>query len=467
MASEATPPVDSHDDLNYRFRAERSANLIKFKGVISDVSDFEPLADIFTDGAMCDLTELEFASWNGLSHLLSFLKHHSMNLILTKVPSRTFQVIRLLDPEGKHLKIEQAEMRTWDSAKKSDNFAFFELNRLRQVIDAKQEFGAIDGISLLSPLRFAIPDYPRNVSVISFPNWNPDHHEELNFWLSYAEFLVETIAVSIGLLHAGLANCLWTLSEMSATVRAVERALSILAPQKAPGLSSSIDKAKAVIKKEFAEGIAAVEMIEAQVRAEYVKLRTSITQTDADFSQTHESVNQFLKVVEDMDLPGQSLENHGSIVVENLIQLSLRPELVKQLVELQNLSEDQLKRVRDAFSIMDIMSEGDPEATAELIREELGRIDVYIQNSVVNLQVFDLTRQIIDHRVNEAHKATIHLALIPLRVSHFSALRLELEELILRKLVTDQEKRAQEYFLPWTKPTQQEGNQDPGDVLLF
>ncbi len=459
-------PALDNDDLKYRFRAEKSGNLIKFKGVISDVTTFEHLEDILTNAAVCDLSELHFGSWIGLNNLIHFLKARSMQLHLRNIPAKTFQVLRLLDPQASFLKLAQAELRVLDSNKK-ETLTLIDLEELKKPLSHKVEFFNFQGLDIVSPLRFHVPDFPRALTPMELSNWNPQLQEELSFWLSYTDFTLETIAVSIDLLEAGLANCLWTLSEMRATVAAAERALLVISPNAVRTLSQQIVESKAAIQKEFQFAISSIVAAEREARARYVFLREAVGKANPYLSEVHVAIDYFLKSIESMEAPGSQLEHHGSVVVDSLIRLAIKPEDMKQLVQLSALSQEHLKKVRDAFSIMDIMSEGDADATADLIREEVNRLEQYIQNSVVNLQVFDLTRQIIDHRVVEARKTITQLQDINQGKINFETLRAELEEQIFRKLVTDQEKRAQEYFLYQAQHVKAETGQDPGDILLF
>ena len=127
-----------------------------------------------------------------------------------------------------------------------------------------------------------------------------------------------------------------------------------------------------------------------------------------------------------------------------------------------------LTAIRDAFAIMDIMSEDDWMATRVIIMDEIEHIEGLIGRCIVTLQGFDMMRQILEHRIQEMLLVT---ELFKANGAD-SLLDPDVKEQVLGKIgahmVTEQEKVAFEFYLPdGFARFAQTDRKEPGDVLLF
>ena len=163
-----------------------------------------------------------------------------------------------------------------------------------------------------------------------------------------------------------------------------------------------------------------------------------------------------------------SCEDCGIAIGGNMGSLRATQVLKNGLAAISNPDAATLTAIREAFAIMDIMSEDDWDATRVIIMDEIEHIETLIGRCIVTLQGFDMMRQIIEHRIHEMEM------LAELHKEHGGDRLLDpdLREQILTKIgahmVTEQEKVAFEFYIPeGFARFAQTDRIEPGDVLLF
>ena len=108
------------------------------------------------------------------------------------------------------------------------------------------------------------------------------------------------------------------------------------------------------------------------------------------------------------------------------------------------------------------------EEIVELITAEVVALESDIGNALVMLQGFDLARQVLEHRETEISLPWVAAAFGP-DVEAWDAGKAELFEKMAKRLVTEQETSAFNYFIQRhvTTTTEKSLEAGPGDVLLF
>ena len=161
-------------------------------------------------------------------------------------------------------------------------------------------------------------------------------------------------------------------------------------------------------------------------------------------------------------------EECGPSIGDELTKLRVVNILKSGLTKVSDMDDEMLEEIREAFSIMDMMSEDSWPDTKVEIMKEINNIEVMVGKCIVTLQGFDLLRQILEHRYNEGLVIDEQLDDIVAGNVHWAGLKDALYEKIGQHLVTDQEKAAYSFYLPeGFKQHGQVERHEPGDVLLF
>lgn len=164
----------------------------------------------------------------------------------------------------------------------------------------------------------------------------------------------------------------------------------------------------------------------------------------------------------------QGFEDCGPSIGDELTKLRVVNVLKGGVSKVYEMDDEMLEEVREAFSIMDIMSEDSWPDTKIEIMKEVDKIESMVGKCITTLQGFDLLRQILEHRYNEGKLIDDQLNGIKSGELHWAVLKDGIYEKIGQHLVTDQEKAAYGFYLP--VGLNQQGDverQEPGGVLLF
>jgi hypothetical protein len=130
---------------------------------------------------------------------------------------------------------------------------------------------------------------------------------------------------------------------------------------------------------------------------------------------------------------------------------------------------DRVTSLIDVFGIMDPTADDWPQLIPH-INDYFSECEAELSRLSAVSQSCDLMRQILEHRIREA-------VLIKSYVDNFSGdialpenlsmLKVELFDLIVKKMVTDQEKFAALFYLNLSSKVEDESSATPGDMLLF
>lgn len=96
-----------------------------------------------------------------------------------------------------------------------------------------------------------------------------------------------------------------------------------------------------------------------------------------------------------------SYETCGPEIGSEITRLRVVNILKSNITKFNQVDDDLLEQVREAFSIMDIMSEDSWVDSKIEIMKVIDKIEVSVGKCIITLQGFDLLRQILEHRYNE------------------------------------------------------------------
>ena len=454
------------DKKERRFRVHKSKNEVFFYGSLTDTTTFEALEDVLVDGCICDFKELDFASWMGLTALNSYIVGKGFKVTIRNIPRQIYDCLKILDGTDS-LMFESSQIWCIDKEKASLSRKVYNFNDLEAKYEDSELIEDQNNLLML-PKRFALQSaFKCELPIMFSKGWMKDDCEEATFWLSYVSFVQATLDLSSTLLYATESNLLELISLIAVTVEGGEQGLKIVDPKTSytlvARLKENIEKVKASCDSITAQ-MALHEDKTRKVLAKIIKEASEPTSKEAFF----DLIKEYFQNIGDISSLAAKFEESGPAIGDELTKLRVVMTLKNGLTNVTQLEGEKLEAIREAFAIMDIMSEDSWPDTKTEILNEIDTIEARIGKCVTTLQGFDLLRQILEHRYNEGDIIKEQLDDVIKENIHWAGLKDALFEKIGKQLVTDQEKAAYAFYLP--EGFSQYGEVDrkePGDVLLF
>ncbi len=452
-----------------RFRVYREQGVVKFFGCLGDSPDLVVLDGVLLHESTCDLAGMSFASWNGLATLGAYIQSRGFKLKFRDLPFQIYDSLRIMKCFQEQT-IESAELPCVEIQSGRVNFELTQLQSLRKLAEASEEWAhPRPGFLLLIPLRYVFPDLEAKRASGPLPLHVLTTRKDIaSFWLQYSSFCQSTIEISSCLIQAAKINMRYILEEIRAKMNAGEQALKLVDPKMNYTLVHRLDGMIHDIEADF-------DSLSEQIQHKFVESETNLAKLSNKALQQGCELGAFALVIEEyaegistLIAVASTCEDCGSSIGSRFASLRSTQVIKTALANVNNPSPETIASIRGAFAIMDIMSEDDWFATRALIMAEISVVENLIGRCVVTLQVFDMMRQILDHRIRE----------MDLVVSSFqnngleSLLSVDLRDEVLGKIgahmVTEQEKAAFAFYLPegFAQFGQSE-RKEPGDVLLF
>ena len=451
-----------------RFHVHRLENgVVEFFGSLTDTTEFSMLDDVLTEGSVCDFGKVEFASWLGISGLITYIKARNFNLVARNLPYQFFDTIKLFKEFHSHFKIESGSIGYFSDSNLKVEYEIFNFEEIKDLFETKLNHGKVKGDKrLLYPIEFIL-DIFRNKADINLKSQSLlDNQSEINFWLRYIAFVQNTIEVSSILVNTAEINMLMILDSLKAKMECGEQALKVLEPNTTYTLSVRLEGIQADIQKGYRDLFDEFEKEFGECQKSLCHFTQCISNPDITPTTVKSNLREYATTIKTLRNVARICEDYGSSIGKHISSLRATHVLKSRFTTLSEIEPKQLEKVRSAFAIMDVMSEDSWEETRPLIMKEIDECELLVGKAVVTLQVFDLVRQIIEHRITEA--TSILEALNHHKDWTDESLINELKKQVSEYMVTDQEKHCFEFFLP--EGFEEYGDierKEPGDVLLF
>jgi hypothetical protein len=452
-----------------RFRVHREHGVVTFYGSIGDTPDTAALDGILLNDSVCDMRNLIFASWIGLATLGDYIQQRQMKVSFRALPFSIYDAMRL-NKSFEDQTFLSAELPLVHTDTQRISYEMIEFSLLRNDAENGNEWvHPKPGYLLLIPTRYVFPDLVLQRSMGHLPVQVLTPQKEIaSFWLQYGAFSQSTVAISNTLIHAAKFNMLQILNEIKAKTAAGENALKLIDNTINHRLVPRLETVIQEVEKEFDTLSDKVQLKFEDCEKQLAALSLLALNKGCEAKTFTSALESYARCLDSLNQIATICEDCGGNIGDKLGAVRVVETIKHGLTSVAEPSPDTLTAIRAAFAIMDIMSEDDWPASRDLIVAEMDAIDSLTGSSVVTLQVFDMMRQILEHRIRE-----VGLMLNALSSSGPEALLdPELRETVLNKIgahmVTEQEKAAFAFYLPngFQKFGQTE-RKEPGDVLLF
>jgi len=507
MAQPKLAPTTNQAEKN-RFFVTSSGGWIKIAGVLSEGAAMGGLREAFRSAfSGIDLSALNAASWNGLLLLDALVKSHKgpNKIELANVPFNIYRFLRLLPAFADNYEVSSAELPIVSPlssllAQASPTGSRDTLIRFeRKDIEAMQEahlkgnaffetkIGPLLGRIGPNKVPTDIDDDCKSLYLVH------DYASFAESILALSEDLSESLVISIRRIKTELTNALKNIGDIADQVSLTEikADLKIFKSREErtkilQKLTQEADTAEQNLIVSSASLKENIERSRKELIAVITESQTAILLRRAgaapDLPVTDELIRKFMHSCLQIKAAAGSSESIGTLAGG---LLSLSPGIdygVALFQEFQDqaarLSEKDAKLIMNSLDLMNPLAEEDPATAAEEGQEAMKVLTEELSALSRASQGCDLMRQILEHRMAEAELvAKLPGAGQPEKndeagglSSFFVMSKSELLALTMRKLVTDQEKFAFEFFLSHEeeeKKDKVDSGARPGEVLLF
>ena len=444
-----------------RFRASMQGETLVMEGPITDTTIYKVLDDFVGVKADIDLSKIICASYSGVLNLLNSLEKCQIEYRFINVPYSVHKTLILT--EGREFILNFSGLVATRQLK--------DVKLITNLIEADCGGGSrtivIDSDKISLAYRSYTGTQPADL-INFFGSWGEKNDKEASFWLDYFGFFesvmvqCQQIATSTTISMIRLLNMLDIRIESFA---AAWRTMSIKEDRRGTwDGSKSIEKVASrsdEVLKEIERTVLDSRYLLAEV---LLLLRQDINSRD----NLCQVMGQLQQYIETQSKSAAIIEDVGCEIGNLLLSFEQFNYVDADLSDgLEGISDETLSKVIEQLGIMNPMAESDVDEAREEILSEANLAKQDVDAGVVMTQSFDLVRQIMEHRKVEVDIILENLCSYKNGEIHWEFLRDMVIDKLTGKMVTDQEKKAFEFYLGYQNIEETNDAKAPGDVLLF
>lgn len=451
---------------NNRFYVVQENSVVLMHGVLFDGVNLKILDDLLKTNDVLDFSNVQFASWQALIAFHDYLNEMDKAISIKNIPNPIYNSLKLIRDFSKNIRIGSFELRfihynegTIEIISKKVN-----IKRFPSIFNSEGNFASINDYF---PLVTQWQMLPRNDFYDGIiPKYNKyiiDDNFEI-FLYSYLSFTLSNFHLANDILRSVFISVSSQLKRLVLSVTSFIEALKTFEfevedkPVKElekmqKGVESYCTKEMELLDKTIQE----IELVVAEYQSDLLKGEAI---TDDKFVKYLEKSLE--KIMKCEGIPG-TLDETGAIFGEILFENNENEEIRKLVgqVDGSKVSQENLAKFRGILNIMNPISEDSWEDTLEDVYEEIGVLDTLFKQCVPLLQGFDLTMQVVDHRLNEQKEISNFLKNNQSSYD-WNELRKNLINKVNSKLVTEQEKYSFAYYLKTNLVDEKNSKLEPG-----
>jgi hypothetical protein len=420
-----------------------------------------------------DMGSLKSISWIGAKRLFEVMKKCGHNLPIQNLKYEIFRVLRLFPEFSEVFSLLSVELPFAVSREEVMNFKTVNWDLISDWLTGANFVRDDSYGKLCEPLCFALP---KGLSEIYHPDlaFNSSSgdidHDELAFWYKTYNFFIISVDLAEQLVASVSDQLIGSVEKIRLRYKNAQNAINVVDATVQLYDAEQFDDIIRCINESHEEIKALVALKKQELMRWYLNAHHACYELTEDTrSNFLDTLDHFYHITVALKEIGGKLEDFGAQVSFKIYSASTIEKLREKFgaISGDGLTPTMLEAIREHLLIMDVMSEGSWDDTKPIIIEELGAIDADIAATAVNVQGFDLARQILEHRIAEAEVFKSDLASLVTGDCYWMETKGKLMEKICAKLVTDQEKLAFDFYYREAIVELGTKKADPGDVLFF
>ena len=455
-----------------RFFVVKENEKIQLNGILHEGVDCKVLDEFVEKNQTIDFSQLKYVSWQALNNLHNYLENLNKDITLSNIPLHIYQCLKLIQNFSEKIHLEQFELKFLNLSDKDCQREVYYVTEaeITELSVEKKYFANIRG-----RLFFGFNDqvWPKNsLFKEKLPKLNKDEDSLDIFYFNYMFFSLTTLFLARDLVHAVCISLSLILNDLINLLEKFQASLKVIGvdlpdkPIKAiKNLYTFFDE---ILDREVETMGAIIEKYES-VMSHYQKNMMTVEPDQFDKSGWLIEVCEEVKKTEPVTLALEKIGSDcGEAIFTDYQETKIRNEFKN--LDPSSVNPEKLKEIRDCMCIMNPMSEDSWEETLEDIEEDLDLLSTKYEKCSPIIQGFDLTRQVLEHRIYE-HKHITQVLQAEGDVD-WASLESELIKKIQNTLVTQQEKYSFEYYIgdliKKDEKSEKQGEAlSPGTTLVF
>ena len=463
---------------NVRFSVIKNKGVIELSGVFHEGVECRILDDLVKNEEVLkfDFSRLKYASWLALNKFHAYISQMNKKTRLMNIPFHIYHCLKLIKDFDQNIEIEKFEVKfikfSDDGIQIVQKYVGDE--DYKQIYGDDTDIASLKGDVFLGLRTNILPHNMDNQKIFGDKLSLLGDNDKM-FFLNYMLFTLTTLILARDVVHSVNLALHLILNQLIASFKDFENALKVLSHDLDKDDLNSIiglrDRLDHIIVNKF-------EVINHTLNEYEGKLaafqKSIIDKPEIAQDEIHKFLRETNSILQQSHKSTEQLESSGSEVGKVIFSNSILKSIEEKFMTIEEKDVDSqlLEAVRKELNIMNPLSEDSWEDTLEDIKEEIEIGNEQVAQCSTILQGFDLTRQIIEHRLSE-HEL-IEAYDLAKNSNSLVELKNTLGKMINGKLVTEQEKFSLLYFLPGLHEQQKKENSDadatslsPGNVVLF
>ncbi len=436
------------------FKAIKTQEEIRLIGVIHDSTNTSVVIDLISGpDQIISFERVDFFSWNGILNLISDIQKANHSVIFSGFDPRQEEYVKIALKGQSGFQFREYKKLWYDVQNQGQRV--FTVSRKRS--DTNQKTLSYHDHN------FKLADFSE---FILHSEQHLDQKKELFLWCfySFCYFNCMNTSILVKSIFIGLKT---KMSEIKGAIKGVE---TFCEKYQLQGFDIETAYNELIKLSDISSMRLEESLHEVNHKLMTIRILLFDVLTGKKSFKDYQSIieKRTFRVLRTLNVKVRLLESSGGTISRALYNLDISGKANKIFEDVQSGPEDheKIEELKDALSIMDIMSEGDWQASLEVVKEEFNHLGNEVFNIIVLLQGFDISHQIIRNRIKDLNLFMEKT----LRVE--SEREIDISDLVSKvnkRMVSDPEMTSFEYFLSLFHDEEEGKSMDivPGSLQLF
>ena len=451
---------------NNRFYVVQENQVVLLHGVLFDGVNLNILDDLLKTNDVIDFSNVQYASWQALIAFHDYLSAMGKPISIKNIPNAIYNSMKLIKDFDKFIRVGSFELRFIHYNEGSIEISSRKVN-IKRFPDIFNKNGHFASINDYFPLATQWQMLPRNEYydgiLPKYEEYIVDKDFEI-FVYSYLSFTLSNFHLANDILRSVFISVSSQLKRLVLSITSFIEAFKTFDLEVADKPVKELEKMQKGVESYCTKEMELLESTVHELEIVLAEYQSDLLKGDpiSDKKLVMYLNKAVEKIMKCEGIPG-TLDETGAIFGEVLFENNENEEIRNLVgkIDGSKVNSELLAKVRGILNIMNPISEDSWEETLEDIYEEINVLDNLFKQCVPLLQGFDLTMQVVDHRLNEQKEIRKFLEASQSDYK-WSELRKTLINKVNSKLVTEQEKYSFAYYLKTELVDEKNSKLDPG-----